>query len=87
MADCQTHLAEVTRTSPFLSNGQAAALLNLSPRTLEKMRVVGGGPQFRKFGRRVVYAVDDLETWAANRRCASTSDPIWSRCQQASDPA
>jgi len=65
------------RTSPFLSNGQAAAYLNLSPRTLEKLRVVGGGPQFRKFGRRVMYAADELEAWAAQRRCNSTSDAAW----------
>ncbi|MEO5492887.1 MAG: helix-turn-helix domain-containing protein [Sphingomonas sp.] len=63
--------------SPFLSNGEAATFLKLSPRTLEKMRVVGGGPQFRKFGRRVLYALDELETWAAKRRCDSTSDPAW----------
>ena len=63
--------------SQFLSNTQAATFLNLSPRTLEKLRVVGGGPQFRKFGRRVLYTVDELEAWAALRRCDSTSDPAW----------
>ena len=61
----------------FLSNAQAAIFLNLSPRTLEKLRVVGGGPQFRKLGRRVLYAVEELEAWAALRRCDSTSDPAW----------
>lgn len=61
----------------FLSNDEAALLLKLSPRTLEKMRVVGGGPKFCKFGRRVTYAVEDLRTWAAARRCNSTSDPAW----------
>ena len=45
----------------YLSNDEAAAFLHLSPRTLEKQRVIGGGPKFRKFGRRVVYAIDDLE--------------------------
>jgi hypothetical protein len=38
------------------------------------MRVIGGGPRFRKFGRRVVYAVADLELWANARSCDSTSD-------------
>ena len=65
------------RSSPFYSNAEAAAFLNLSPRTLEKMRVVGGGPRFRKFGRRVFYAFPDLEDWAARRICDSTSDPAW----------
>lgn len=70
---------ERPRASPFYSNGEAAAFLNLSPRTLEKMRVVGGGPPFRKFGRRVFYTLPDLEEWAARRRCDSTSDPAWKR--------
>lgn len=59
----------------FLTNAEAAAWLKLSPRTLEKQRVFGGGPPFRKFGRRVLYAVADLETWSTERICASTSDP------------
>lgn len=59
----------------FLNNGEAAQFLNLSPRTLEKHRVIGGGPRFRKFGRRVVYALADLENWANSRSCESTSDP------------
>ena len=65
---------ETERLSPFLSNDQAAQFLNLSPRTLEKMRVVGGGPVFRKFGRRVMYALDDLQHCAGLRRRDSTSD-------------
>lgn len=63
------------RERRYLTNDEAADFLNLSPRTLEKQRVVGGGPRFRKFGRRVVYAVDDLERWADARACETTSDP------------
>lgn len=59
----------------YLTNDQAAQLLSLSPRTLEKFRVIGGGPRFRKFGRRVVYALHDLESWADARTHESTSDP------------
>jgi hypothetical protein len=58
----------------FLDNKQAADFLKLSPRTLEKHRVTGGGPRFRKLGRRVVYAVADLEAWANERICSNTSD-------------
>src|SRR3989344_5386621 len=43
----------------YLTNDEAAVFLRLSPRTLEKQRVIGGGPRFRKFGRRVMYAVAD----------------------------
>jgi hypothetical protein len=58
----------------YLTNAEAAAYLKLSPRTLEKHRVIGGGPRFRKLGRRVVYALQDLEGWANLRACESTSD-------------
>jgi hypothetical protein len=51
----------------YLTNDEAADYLRLSPRTLEKQRVIGGGPRFRKFGRRVMYAVADLDAWAADR--------------------
>jgi len=59
----------------YLTNDEAADYLRLSPRTLEKQRVFGSGPKFRKFGRRVMYAVADLDAWAAERSFASTSDP------------
>jgi hypothetical protein len=51
----------------YLTNDEAAVFLKLSPRTLEKQRVLGTGPRFRKFGRRVVYAISDLERWASQR--------------------
>jgi hypothetical protein len=61
-------------TSRYFTNAEAAAFLKLSPRTLEKLRVHGGGPSFRKFGSRVVYAAEDLDKWANARVCESTSD-------------
>ena len=60
--------------SPFLDTAQAAEFLKISPRTLEKQRVVGGGPRFRKFGRRVLYALTDLRAWADERSYANTSE-------------
>lgn len=59
----------------FLRTHDAAAFLGLSGRTLEKHRCTGTGPIFRKLGGRVVYAIDDLEAWAAERARNSTSDP------------
>jgi len=59
----------------YLTNDEAAEFLRLSPRTLEKHRVLGSGPSFRKFGRRVLYAITDLETWADARTFSMTSDP------------
>ncbi|WP_343577813.1 helix-turn-helix domain-containing protein [Pseudomonas sp.] len=59
----------------YLTNSEAAAFLRLSPRTLEKQRVIGGGPRFHKFGRRVMYALADLEAWAGERSFETTFDP------------
>ena len=58
-----------------LTNDEAADYLRLSPPTLEKQRMLGGSPKFRKFGRRVMHAVADLDAWAAERSFDSTSDP------------
>ena len=66
---------EVTQPPRYLTTDEAAALLRLSPRTLEKHRVIGGGPRFRKFCRRVMYAVSDLEAWADARTFEATCDP------------
>ena len=62
-------------TPRFVRTHDAAAFLGLSGRTLEKHRCTGTGPVFRKLGGRVVYAVDDLEAWAARGAVTSTSDP------------
>jgi hypothetical protein len=59
----------------YVGTAAAALFLDLSARTLEKYRVLGGGPEYRKFGRRVRYAIADLERWAEARRRVSTSDP------------
>ena len=59
----------------FLTTDEAAAFLRLSPRTLEKQRVLGGGLRFRKFGARVVYAAVDLRAWADSNTFGMTSDP------------
>ena len=72
----QPHGVSVAPANPeFLTTDEAGAFLRLSPRTLEKQRVLGGGPRFRKFGARVVYAIDDLRAWANGRAYEMTSDP------------
>lgn len=57
-----------------LNVDEAADLIGLSASTLNKLRVFGGGPQFLKLGRRVVYDPADLDAWLAERRRRSTSD-------------
>ena len=59
----------------FLRTAEAARFLSLSGRTLEKHRTYGTGPTYRKIGGRVVYAVEDLKTWADRGTKTSTSDP------------
>ena len=59
----------------FLRTKEAGEFLSLSARTLEKHRTYGTGPAYRKLGGRVVYAIDDLEAWAARGAVTSTSDP------------
>ena len=58
----------------YLSTRQAAAYLGLSPRTLDRYRVSGEGPDFYRFGGRILYRQADLEQWAAERRVSSTSE-------------
>ena len=59
----------------YLRTKEAAEFLSLSARTLEKHRTYGTGPAYHKLGGRVVYSVDDLETWAERGAVTSTSDP------------
>ena len=59
----------------FLRTSEAASRLGLSPRTLEKHRCFGTGPIYRKLGGRIVYAIEDLDAWAALGARRSTSDP------------
>jgi excisionase family DNA binding protein len=58
----------------LLTQQQAAEMLCLSERTLERWRVSGDGPAFVKLGRRVAYRAEDLEAWVASRRRTSTSE-------------
>jgi len=58
----------------LLTQSDAAKLLRLSERTLERLRVTGGGPKFVKAGRSVRYREADLEAWIAARVINSTSE-------------
>lgn len=61
--------------SRYCKTPEAAAYVGLSPRTLEKHRCYGTGPAYRKLGGTVVYAIEDVEAWAALGLRRSTSDP------------
>ena len=47
----------------------------MAPATLEKLASIGGGPVFRKFGRRVIYDPADLTAWA------ESAPAVWLRPQ------
>lgn len=55
---------------------QAAKLLGLSPKTLQKLRIVGGGPKYVFVSARCIrYRLMDLREWQESRLRTSTSDP------------
>lgn len=58
----------------LLNQREAANLLRLSQRTLERLRVSGGGPVYVKTRRLARYREADLERWIAARTVASTSE-------------
>jgi hypothetical protein len=58
-----------------LGTPAAARLVGVSPRTLEKHRIYGTGPNYSKISGRVFYAIGDLTEWAKRGARHSTSDP------------
>ena len=68
--------------NPLLRPPAAAAYLRGkygfgAKRTLDKLRVIGGGPLYTRFGRMILYEIESLDAWATARlgplQC-STSD-------------
>jgi len=58
---------------PLLTQDEAAELLKLSIRTIERLRVAGTGPKFLKAGKSVRYRECDLVAWVEARVVGSTS--------------
>ncbi len=61
-------------TMHLLNQREAAAVLRLSERTLERFRLSGDGPLYVKAGRRVAYRHEDLDRWVSDRVRTSTSE-------------
>jgi hypothetical protein len=57
-----------------LNQAQLARRWQMSQRSLERWRWEGKGPPFIKIGGRVVYRLEDIETFEAQQRRASTAD-------------
>jgi hypothetical protein len=60
----------------YVNAKTAAAYLHISTSTLEKQRIRGDGAMFHKFGKRVVYRLDDLDAYAERNRRQSTSETV-----------
>jgi excisionase family DNA binding protein len=58
----------------LLTQSEAARVLRLSERTLERLRLQGGGPRYVKANRSVRYREADLEAWIEKRVVNSTSE-------------
>jgi hypothetical protein len=58
--------------NPLMPPANASAFLaeqgyRTSPKTLAKLRCIGGGPLFMRFGRRILYDQTHLLNWAVSR--------------------
>lgn len=69
-----TKMEDKQPDKPFLNTAEAAAWLRLTKNTLEKMRVQGRGPTYRKHGRYVRYHIEDLMEFSQASKRRSTSD-------------
>jgi hypothetical protein len=70
----------------YLRPPQAATFLRDNfgfgaPRTLAKLRVLGGGPPYRKIGRLVVYDPSDLAEWASAKMSAPRRNTSEGQCR------
>lgn len=58
-----------TGNSAHLTTKAAAQHLGLSHRSLERWRCQGYGPVGRRFGRKWLYHIDDLDAWSRSHKC------------------
>ena len=56
-----------TNPQIYLTTRQAAEILHMSHRSLEALRMKGGGPRYRKASRKCLYARSDIDTWLEGR--------------------
>ena len=58
----------------WVTQEQLAARLDLSQRTLERMRNCGSGLPFAKAGKKILYRWSDVEAWLEERSFSSTAE-------------
>lgn len=64
---------EMMVSEQFLNQKQLARRWGLSPRTLERWRCQGRGPNYLKLVGRISYRLTDIEAFEAAQFCASGS--------------
>jgi excisionase family DNA binding protein len=55
----------------LITGRELADYLQVSPRTVERWRYEGGGPQFVKAGRHCRYRIADVEEWLTQRAASA----------------
>src|SRR6516162_4403159 len=60
----------------LLNQKQAARILDISVRSLERHRVAGTGPRYARLGRLIRYRECDLAEWVHDSLRTSTSHPL-----------
>ena len=58
----------MTQTRRYLTTVEVAELCRTAPETVRYWRFTGRGPKSFKVGRKVLYAVEDVEAWLADAR-------------------
>lgn len=69
-----SELKEPEQELILFSVEEAARMLKISPKTLEKYRCMGGGPKYIRIGRRVLYSTVELQVWLRARSFSCTSE-------------
>jgi hypothetical protein len=75
----------------FLSRDEAAQYLTehglkTAKGTLQKLVTTGGGPAYRRFGKRSVYLVEELDEWAKEKLSAPRRSSSASGCRTSATP-
>jgi predicted DNA-binding transcriptional regulator AlpA len=60
-------MVDTQKTVRLLSEDEVAERFGIQPRTLQGWRVLRRGPRYRKIGRLVRYAENDLLNWLESR--------------------
>ncbi len=65
----------------YLIETEAAGLLHISPKTLQRFRQEGTGPRYFKAGRRVLYTRSEIDGWLQQNSFRSTSEASQARLE------